>query len=96
LEALGVNFDVNRYDVRGFDVIYSALEAYMAVHGNLLVPARFVVPQDDVNYPSEAWGMKLGGNVSTIRSKGAYSEHKVKLEELGFVFKTNKKVVELD
>jgi hypothetical protein len=96
LEALGVNFDVNRYDVRGFDVIYSALEAYMAVHGNLLVPARFVVPQDDVNYPSEAWGMKLGGNVSTIRSKGAYSEHRAKLEELGFVFKTNKKVVELD
>jgi hypothetical protein len=35
LEALGVNFEVKKIDVRGFDVIYSALEA--AVHGNLFL-----------------------------------------------------------
>jgi hypothetical protein len=96
LEALGVNFDVKKIDFRGFDVIYSALEAFKAVHGNLLVPYKFVVPQGDVNYPPETWGMKLGVNVNSIRSKGAYSEHRVKLEELDFVFKNNKKVVELD
>ncbi len=96
LEALGVNFDVKKIDVRGFDVIYSALEAYKTVHGNLLVPFKFVVPQGDVNYPPETWGMKLGSNVKTIRHDGAYSEHRVKLEELGFVFKKDdKKVVEL-
>jgi hypothetical protein len=95
LEALGVNFEVKVYDVRGFDVIYSALEAYKSVHGNLLVPKRFVVPQDDVNYPPETWGMRLGSNVNSIRNNGIYSEHRVKLEELGFVFKKNKKVVEI-
>jgi hypothetical protein len=30
--------------------------------------------------------MKLGFNVSAIRHSGAYSEHRVKLEELGFNF----------
>jgi hypothetical protein len=91
LEALGVNFDVNRYDGRGFDVIYSALDAYKAVHGNLLVPQKFVVPQDDVNYPPETWGIKLGRNVSNIRNKGVFSEHRIKLEELGLVFKKDDK-----
>jgi hypothetical protein len=87
LEALGVDFEVKKINIRGFDVIYSALEAYKSVHGNVLVPRKFVVPQDDVNYPPETWGMKLGGNVSKIRFDGVYSEHRVKLEELGFVFK---------
>jgi hypothetical protein len=87
LKALGVNFEVKKIDVRGFDVIYSALEAYKAVHCDLLVPQKFVVPQDDANYPPETWGMKLGRNVSTVRNNGTYSEHRVKLEELGFVFK---------
>ncbi len=31
----------------------SALETYKAVHGDLLVLYKFVVPQDDVNYPPE-------------------------------------------
>ncbi len=35
----------------------------------------------------------VGRNVSHIRNSGAYSEHKVNLEELGFVFKKNKKKV---
>jgi hypothetical protein len=96
LEALGVNFDVKNYDVRGFDVIYSALEAYKAVHGNLLVHQKFVVPQDDVNYPPETWGMKLGFNVTNIRNKGYYFEHRGKLKELGFVFKNVNSVQEIN
>jgi hypothetical protein len=78
-----------------FERVFKALSDYKAVHGNLLVPRKFVVPQDDVNYPSETWGMKLGVNVSNIRNKDYYFEHRVKLEELGFVFKKNKKVVEI-
>jgi hypothetical protein len=46
---MGGNFEVKKIDVRGFDAIYSVLEAYKAVHGDLLVPVKFVVPQDDVN-----------------------------------------------
>jgi hypothetical protein len=37
LEALGVNFEVKKIDVRSFDVVCAALEAYKAVHGNLFL-----------------------------------------------------------
>ncbi len=33
-KAMGVSFEVKVYHVRGFDVIYSELEAYKAVHDN--------------------------------------------------------------
>jgi hypothetical protein len=94
LTALGLNFEVK--PLRSFDVIYSALETYKTVHGNLLVPVKFVVPQGDVRFPAETWGMKLGRNVDSIRNSGTYSEHRAKLEELGFVYKKNKKIVEIE
>jgi hypothetical protein len=78
-----------------FAKIYSALEAYKSIHGDLLVPKVFVVPEGDVCFPPETWGMKLGSRVSDIRNRGDYAEQRNKLEELGFVFKKNKKVVEI-
>ncbi len=66
-----------------FGDIYFALDAYKAVHGNLLVPYKFVIPEGDVRFPVETWGMKLGFNVNNIRHRDDYSEHRVKLEELG-------------
>jgi hypothetical protein len=94
LIELGVDLDP-QIASPDFERVFKALSDYKVVHGNLLVPVKFVVPQDDVNYPPETWGMKLGSNVNSIRNNGAYSEHRVKLEELGFVFKKNKKVVEI-
>ena len=38
LIALGVDFNVDEYNVVGFDVIYSALKVYKDIHGDLLVP----------------------------------------------------------
>jgi Fe2+ transport system protein FeoA len=86
LTALGFSYEIKPLDIRGFDVIYSAFEAYKAVNGDLLVPQKFVVPHGDVKFPPDTWGMKLGHSVMSIRNQGAYSEHKVKLEELGFVY----------
>jgi hypothetical protein len=94
LTALGFVYE-SIFDVQ-FDVIYSALEAYKVVFGNLLVPQKFVVSDGDVRFPADTWRMKLGFSVSNIRNRGDYSEHKAKLEELGFVFKKNKKVVEIE
>jgi Fe2+ transport system protein FeoA len=79
-----------------FAKIYSALEAYKAIHGDLLVPRRFVVPQGDANYPSETWGMKLGSNVNNIRNEGVYSKHRAKLEELGVVYIKTKRIFDID
>jgi hypothetical protein len=93
LTALGFVYE-SVFDVQ-FAKIYSALEAYKAIHGDLLVREKFVVPQGDVRFPSETWGMKLGFNVQNIRNRSDYFEHRIKLDELGFVFKKNKKVVEI-
>jgi hypothetical protein len=60
---------ITEVDVQ-FDVIYSALEAYKAVYGDLFVPQKFIVPQGDVRFPVETWGMKLGCNVHTGQYDG--------------------------
>jgi hypothetical protein len=39
--------------------------------------------------------MKLGVNVSNIRNAGAYAKQRVKLEELGFIYKESKPIVEI-
>jgi hypothetical protein len=86
LEALGFEFSNLKVEAK-FDLIYNALEAYKAVHGDLLVNSRFVVPHGDVNYPVETWGMNLGRRVNNIRIRSDYSQHRNKLEALGFVFR---------
>jgi hypothetical protein len=59
-ETLGVNFEVKVYFDRGFDVIYSALEVIRLFIAILLVPFKFIVPQDDdVSYSPETSRMKL-------------------------------------
>ena len=95
LEALGFHIKVPK--IESFDVIYSALKVYKDIHGDLLVPAGFLVSQNDDQYPKEARGLKLGSRVMSIRNDGAYSEHREQLEALGFVYdlkqhsKTHKK-----
>ncbi len=49
LEALGVNFEVK--SLLGFDVIFAALQSCKALHGDVKVPQRFIVPENDANYP---------------------------------------------
>jgi hypothetical protein len=49
-----------RLNTTQFKNICTALEAYKAVHGNCLVPKKFVVPQNDTDFPTETSGMKLG------------------------------------
>ena len=75
----------------GFDIIYSALESYKTNHGDLMVPRRFVVPQDDDRYPIESWGLKLGVRLHDIRSNSTFSRQRTKLEELGVNFEVEKK-----
>jgi hypothetical protein len=96
LEELGVNFEIenmNHYDF--LTQIYPALEAYKAIYGNLLVPYSFIVPEGDVRFPPETWGMKLGFNVNNIRSRGDYLKYKERLTALGFVYKTSK-IIEIE
>jgi hypothetical protein len=62
-----------------FERVFKALSDYWAVHGDLLVPQKFVVPRGDDAYSENAWGLKLGANLSHIRQGGFYPEHRDRL-----------------
>ncbi|KAG9406177.1 hypothetical protein AC1031_002509 [Aphanomyces cochlioides] len=66
--------------------ILSALKTYKKKYDNLFVPQKFVVPQDDPDWPSDLANMHLGAIVKTLRSRkdSLSSEMKAKLDELGF------------
>ncbi len=76
LVALGVDFTVIKHRSVGFEVIYSALDHYLKVNGDVLVPRDFIVPINTSDYPESTWGMKLGHNLHNIRVKDAWIEHR--------------------
>ena len=59
------------------------------MHGDLEVPQRFVVPSE-APWAEEAWGLKLGSRVDTIRNSEHYVKHhperRAELDALGFVW----------
>jgi hypothetical protein len=50
-----------------FERVFKALSDYLAIQDDLLVPQKFVVPHGDDAYSENAWGLKLGANLSHIR-----------------------------
>jgi hypothetical protein len=50
----------------------------------MLVPYLFIVPKDDVKWPEEAWGMKLGIVVRSIRYGNCHVDKREDLESIGF------------
>lgn len=85
LVALGVQFSIKAKV--GYPTILLAMQAYKAVHGDVHVPKRFVVPSNDERYPAETWGLKLGNTVSNIRNAQAFSEHRAELAALGLLLR---------
>jgi hypothetical protein len=75
------------YSIRpssGWEKTKLALETYKRLCGDLLVPATFVVPMDDSNWPKEIWGMNLGVSVTNIRCKVCFRGHRKELVAMGF------------
>jgi hypothetical protein len=77
--------DDNRWECS----VVPALAAYRDANGDLNVPQSFVVPSEEP-WPEGSWGLKLGGVISSIRSRGTYTrtnpERLQKLEDMGFMF----------
>ncbi|CAK4701805.1 unnamed protein product [Aphanomyces euteiches] len=73
--------------------VLSGLKTYQMKYDNLFVPQKFVVPQDDTDWPSDLANMHLGDIVRTLRSrKDLLSvEMKAKLDELGFEWNGNER-----
>ena len=84
LEEMGFKFDSQR-TASSWETMKRALLAYKSLHGNLLVPKRFVIPKGR-EWPEDLWEIKLGCVVSNIRNNGQYSTYRSELEEMGFNF----------
>jgi hypothetical protein len=59
-------------DLDDFERVFKTLSDYKAVHGDVLVPQKFVVPLGDAAYSVNALSLKLGANFSQIRVDGSY------------------------
>jgi hypothetical protein len=83
LESIG--FDFNRQEIGiGYEAIKVALLTYKNLNSNILVPRIFVVPTNDIAWPIETWGIKLGTVVSDIRRGKSHVDKRVDLESIGF------------
>mmetsp|Transcript_23997 Transcript_23997/g.53326 ORF Transcript_23997/g.53326 Transcript_23997/m.53326 type:complete len:752 (-) Transcript_23997:207-2462(-) len=73
--------------VDDWTTIAAAIRVYGQQQGDLRIPSKFVVPEDDC-WPRLARGLKLGVRVAAIRSAGRYikdhPERKAELDEIGF------------
>ena len=65
------SMNVRGRDSRGFDEVVMALYTYKRLFGNVLVPSRWIVP-NEAPWPQETWGLALGRRVSSIRHRQAY------------------------
>jgi hypothetical protein len=65
-----------------------ALKTYREIYGHVRVPKRFVVPRDDLRWPIDTRGRKIGNFVRCLRQRqGRLSQHQVNaLDELGFAW----------
>jgi hypothetical protein len=81
----GIGFDFNRQEIGiRYEVIKVALQTYEDLNDDMLVPRIFVVPANDIGWPEETWGMKLGTLVNNIRYGKSYTNKRGDLESIGF------------
>jgi hypothetical protein len=75
-----------------WNLILEALVTYGITCGDLLVPAKFVVPHDDSRWPRACWGIALGNSVYRIRNRGDFlrgnngMSRRDQLDSLAFVW----------
>ncbi|RHY68360.1 hypothetical protein DYB26_009629 [Aphanomyces astaci] len=86
LKALGVAFE--GVDTVHWDEKVQALIVYGKIYGDLLVPSRFKVPKNDMQWPNSMWGMGLGGVVSRLRRDASVvpADRYKQLLDMGFVW----------
>ena len=90
LEEIGFEFEDTKEVT--FAMIKLGMETYLHVHGDLLVPHRFVIPEDP-QWPSELWGFNLGVKLKTIKSLNTYASHRDELIAMGFSYETRSRAI---
>ena len=86
LDALGFVWDTAE---QRWSELLEALRTFVALHGDALVPAAFVVPRGEPAWPAHLWGLKLGSRASDLRAGGTLvrdrPDRRHALLQLGFV-----------
>jgi hypothetical protein len=67
-----------------YEGIEDVLAAYKDIHGNLQIPQRYVIPDEDERYPEAYRGRSLGSICHNIRYNQLYREQKEDLIALGY------------
>ena len=90
LQSLGL---VLEHEENLFAEIYLCLQLFLSIHGHLKVPSSYNIPLDDtVPWPQHYRGKSLGQIVQGIRNgRFSSSNHKERLDELGFLWKGESK-----
>jgi hypothetical protein len=89
LEEMGFDYDPQLI-LHEWDKVKRALLAYKDMFGNLLMPAKFIIP-DSSSWEPDLWGVKLGSEVNQIRNRGDHcKDHMQELEEMGFDFSSQR------
>ena len=84
LAAIGFDYSAQINANVEWNVLKFALQTYKNIHGDLLVPQSFVIPQDSPMWPDNTWGMKLGRIFFNARRKSCITHHG-ELREMGVV-----------
>lgn len=86
LRKSGVTPNLNSL-IDEWDLVYECIEVYKAKYGDLRIPNKFVVP-DEEPWPKLYRNMRLGIRIAAIRSSGrhvrGHPERKAALDAIGF------------
>jgi hypothetical protein len=74
-----------------YPLVKEALEAYRDVHGDMLVPARYIIPRKNTRFPAHLQGIRLGQIVNKIRNGELLSQHRAELIAIGFDYARQKR-----
>lgn len=78
------------HDISSYESALEALRAYHSIHGDLVIPRRYVVPSGDSRYPPQWHNVDLASTVYNMKwwQKHVKSrpERVAQLNELGFVW----------
>lgn len=83
---------LTQHFVQQWNLFMESMIAYRNIYGHVLVPASFVVPRHDDNWPKACWDLPIGSVVQRLRLRHDFltGEHALdrrkQLDGLGFVW----------
>jgi hypothetical protein len=82
LPPVGIEGRTARSD-QHFERVLLALQTYKRLNGDLLIPAAFYVPGDDLEWPKETWNLQLGEILKNLYLGSSYREKSKELSAIG-------------